>query len=110
MRGFCGVACSPGLASATPGGGGPATITMLVVLLTAGSLLRMRRACAPGRVLAECGESARQTTSKDSYPVLERAARAFGSTRGTAVPVTNPPAQPAATSCAGFRPHLPGEG
>jgi hypothetical protein len=39
----------------------------------------MRRVRRP--VLAECGESARQATSKDSYPFLERAVRAFGSTR-----------------------------
>jgi hypothetical protein len=30
-------------------------------------------------VLAERGESARQAASKDSYPILERAVRAFGS-------------------------------
>lgn len=39
----------------------------------------MRRVRHP--VLAECGESARQAASKDSYSFLERAVRAFGSTR-----------------------------
>jgi len=39
----------------------------------------MRRVRRP--VLAECGESARQAASKESYPILERAVRAFGSTQ-----------------------------
>jgi hypothetical protein len=56
---------------------------MLVVLLTAGDLPRMRR---PVRriqrpVLAECRDSARQAASKDTHPLLERAGPAFGSTR-----------------------------
>jgi len=53
---------------------------MLAVLLTAGSLLRPR-SHVRGRclLLAECGESARQAASKDTYPLLERPRRAFGS-------------------------------
>src|SRR6516164_5180593 len=47
---------------------------LLVVLLAAGDLLRMRRP-----VPAECGESARQAASEDSYPLrnTERAAGRF---------------------------------
>ena len=37
----------------------------------------MRRIRRP--VLAECGESARQSASKDSYPFPERVVRTFGS-------------------------------
>jgi hypothetical protein len=54
----------------------------------------MRRVLRP--VLAECGESARQAASKDSYPFLERAVRAFGSTRARGVPGQKSPGQPAA--------------
>src|SRR5215472_16427931 len=37
-------------------------------------------------VLAECGESARQAASEDTYPLTERDGRSFGSTRHRSSP------------------------
>jgi hypothetical protein len=57
-------------------------MSAVVIFLTAGDLLRPRslRPCGRCPVLAECGESARQAASEDTYPFLERAGQAFGST------------------------------
>jgi len=77
-----GVAWSPGLASATPDIRGPVATLTVIVFSPQVTFLRPRSAMQHSRcpVLAECGESARQAASRDTYPVLERAGHAFGST------------------------------